>query len=255
MKIMTFNLRFENDRDGQNSWSNRKDLVTDVIRKYAPSILGTQEGTQRQLSYLRDSLSDYEISSPDRLFDETCQYPTLFYRPDKLKVISCGEFWLSKTPREHRSKDWDSAFPRMMSYSLFQDLELSKTFWAVVTHLDNIGKDARRQQARIIAEWVERKVEPVVLMGDFNTIPESQVHDILCSPRTSLRDTWQELGGTEGKESMTHHGFQGIPQKGRLDWILVSEQFHVRETTIVRDRSGESYPSDHYPYIAEIEWS
>ncbi|MGA7877712.1 MAG: endonuclease/exonuclease/phosphatase family protein, partial [Desulfoferrobacter sp.] len=168
MRIMTFNLRFENDRDGQNSWSNRKNLVIEVIQKYAPSILGTQEGTQRQLAYLHDCLSGYEMSAPERSFDETCQYPTLFYRKDKLRVISCGEFWLSKTPHIHRSKNWDSAFPRMMSYSLFEDLDFHKTFWAIVTHLDHIGMEARRQQAKIIAEWIERKSEPVVLMGDFN---------------------------------------------------------------------------------------
>jgi len=255
MRIMTFNLRFENDRDGQNSWSNRKNLVIDVILKYAPSILGTQEGTQRQLAYLHDCLSGYEMSAPERSFDETCQYPTLFYRKDKLRVISRGEFWLSKTPHIHRSKNWDSAFPRMMSYSLFEDLDLHKTFWAIVTHLDHIGMEARRQQAKIIAEWIERKSKPVVLMGDFNTMPGSQVHDLLSSAKTRLRDTWQALGRSEGKESMTHHGFRGIPQKGRLDWILVSDQFHVSEAAIVRDRSGESYPSDHYPYIAEMDWN
>ncbi|MEZ4604734.1 MAG: hypothetical protein R2861_15425 [Desulfobacterales bacterium] len=44
MKIMTFNLRFENDRDGDNSWVNRRRMVVDIINRYQPDILGTQEG-------------------------------------------------------------------------------------------------------------------------------------------------------------------------------------------------------------------
>lgn len=254
MRIMTFNLRFENDKDGKNSWSNRRGLVVEVIRKYAPCVLGTQEGTRKQLSYLQDNLPDYLISAPERIFDATCQYPTLFYRVAKCGLLSAGEFWLSKTPRQHRSKNWDSAFPRMMSYSLLQDLDANRPFWAVVTHLDHMGAAARREQAKIIAHWVAQKTEPVVLMGDFNAVPGSPVHDLLGSRRTGLRDTWQALGRPEDQASMTHHGFAGIPQRGRLDWIMVSEQFRVCRATIVRDRFQAGYPSDHYPYMVELEW-
>ncbi|MEZ4579373.1 MAG: hypothetical protein R2875_15590 [Desulfobacterales bacterium] len=44
MKIMTFNLRFENDRDGDNSWVNRRRMVVDIINRYQPDILGTGRG-------------------------------------------------------------------------------------------------------------------------------------------------------------------------------------------------------------------
>ena len=78
MKIMSFNLRFENDRDGENSWCYRAELVVEVIREYSPAVLGVQEGTQRQLHTLRDHLPQYRMQALGRFWDETCQYPTLF---------------------------------------------------------------------------------------------------------------------------------------------------------------------------------
>ena len=168
MKVMTFNLRFENDRDGENSWGRRRHAVVDVIRKYAPAVLGTQEGTPRQLEYLQDQLPQYRMYAPPRPWDETCQYPTLFYRTERLTALTGGEFWLSLTPQIHRSKDWDSAFPRMMSYALLREEDTSRTFWAVVTHLDHLGSLARLEQTGMLVEWLQERSEPRLLMGDFN---------------------------------------------------------------------------------------
>lgn len=252
---MTFNLRFENDRDGENSWSNRKNLVIEMIQKFSPSILGTQEGTLRQLEYLRRNLPDYEMHAPGRsLHDETCQYPTLFYRRDEFRILAGNEFWLSRTPGVHRSKDWDSAFPRMMSCALFADLHEDKKLWAAVTHLDHLGVEARQEQAKMIAKWIAAQSEPVILMGDFNAVPGSTVHDLLIDPATGLQDSWQMIFDIENQESMTHHGFRGVPQKGRLDWILVSAQFSVLDAVIVRDRFDGRYPSDHFPYLIKVAW-
>ena len=255
MRIMTFNLRFENDRDGENCWSNRKNLVIETIQKFTPSILGTQEGTLRQLEYLRGNLPDYEIYAPGRsLDDQTCQYPTLFYRREEFNVLAGNEFWLSRTPEVHRSKDWDSAFPRMMSCALFAEPHEDKKLWAAVTHLDHLGVKARQEQAKMIANWIAAQTDPVVLMGDFNVAPGSMVHDLLTGSETGLHDTWQMLTNSENQDSMTHHGFSGVPQKGRLDWILVSTQFIVLDAVIVRDRFDGRYPSDHFPYFVEVAW-
>lgn len=252
MLIMTFNLRFNNDRDGPNSWSNRRDLVVHTIAKYAPSILGTQEGTSSQLSYLRENLPDYRIHAPNRLPDATCQYPTLFYRADRFQLLEGNEFWLSKTPAVHRSKDWDSAFPRMMSYALLEDVVVGEKMWAVVTHLDHIGAVARLEQARIVADWIRRQTGPIILMGDFNTGPDSLAHELL-TVETGLHDTWQTLKRPENDQSMTHHGFSGVPQQGRIDWILISRHFVVRDAAIIHDRYEGHYPSDHFPYVARVD--
>ena len=52
LKIMTFNLRYAGTKDGPNSWVYRKDFVADVINRYHPAIMGTQEGFKTQLAEL-----------------------------------------------------------------------------------------------------------------------------------------------------------------------------------------------------------
>lgn len=255
MRVMTFNLRFENDRDGENSWVYRRDLVVETIRRYRPDLLGTQEGRWTMLLYLAEKLEDYLLHAPRRVLDDTCQYSTLFVRRDSCAVEDGGEFWLSQTPEVHRSKDWDSAFPRMMSWARVSERETGRPLWVAVTHLDHIGAEARREQARILARWVQAHPGAHIVMGDFNDGPESAVYRILTHPEVGLHDTWRAVGRGEGDEDKTHHGFSGVPQKSRMDWILVSKHFRVLDVRIVRDHFGGRYPSDHFPYLADLLWT
>ncbi|MBW2636210.1 MAG: endonuclease/exonuclease/phosphatase family protein [Deltaproteobacteria bacterium] len=254
MRIVTFNLRFENDNDGLNGWSYRRKSVARLIERYAPSILGTQEGKLSQLSYLQENLPAYAIHTPDRIRDDVSQCPTLFIKHDAFEVLEGKEEWLSKTPDVHLSKDWDSAFPRMMSYAKLLHKESSTYLWVAVTHLDHIGIEARYNQAKIIANWAKNRKGPVILMGDFNDNPGSPVHEVLTAPDTTLQDTWQILKRKENQESFTNHGFDGIPQKTRMDWALVSPHFHVTDAAIIRDNVAGRYPSDHFPYCVDLEW-
>jgi len=250
---MTFNLRFENDRDGSNGWEFRKDLVVQLIDRHAPSILGTQEGTCSQISYLRDNLPEYHLHTPNRIYDDTCQYPTLFVKRNDFVVLEGSEFWLSRTPHIHRSKDWDSAFPRMLSYGRLKSIGSGRVFSVAVTHLDHMGSNARYEQAKIIIDWIHGQTGAVILMGDFNDSPASPVHNLLVEHGTGLRDTWHTLGRKDNCDSFTHHGFTGIPGKGRLDWILISSHIRVNDAFIIRDHWGGRFPSDHFPYLVSTD--
>ncbi len=255
MRVMTFNLRFENDRDGENAWKNRRELVVEVIDRYQPVILGTQEGQWAQLTYLRDQLPEYEIVMPGRQPDEKIQCPTLFCRKKECILEGGGDFWLSKTPDIHLSKDWDSAFPRMISFARIRMKKAGRKMIAAVTHLDNIGIEARLRQAEIISKWSGRQQEPIILMGDFNDHPASSAHGVLTLPQTRLCDTWEVMQGSECQESFTHHGFSGIPQLSRMDWILADPSFKVTDVRVIHDEFDGRYPSDHFPYLADIEFS
>ncbi|MCE5335796.1 MAG: endonuclease/exonuclease/phosphatase family protein [Desulfobacteraceae bacterium] len=254
MKIMTFNLRFENDFDGENGWDHRKDLVTRLIANHRPCLLGTQEGTTGQLRYLQNNLAGYELLAPDRIWEEDCQYCSIFYRPELLRSLSGGEFWLSETPDVHRSTGWDSAYPRMMSYGFFEQSATGRKFCVAVTHLDNVGAEARRQQARIIREWFESYDCPKILMGDFNDGPFSEVHATLTGG--GLIDTWQALSRIEDQNGSTYHKFKGVPQFFRMDWILVTPDFSVADARIIHDHDPRGrYPSDHFPYMSQLAWN
>ena len=254
MRVMTFNLRFENDRDGDNAWIYRRDSVCRLVRRYAPALLGTQEGRWTQLLYLAEQLPDYQLHAPNRIIDDTCQYPTLFYRKDLFYPRDGAEFWLSTRPRIHRSMDWDSAFPRMMSWAGLIVGKGLMPLRVAVTHLDNIGRTARLEQARLLAAWVRKQQGATILMGDFNDHPGSSVHAELTATTTGLADTWQSLARPEDETGFTHHGFNGVPAKTRMDWILVSDHLQVVDVGIARDHEQGRYPSDHFPCWADLDW-
>lgn len=250
IRAMTFNIRFDNPEDGDRGWAYRKEMVASVIERYHPHIVGLQEATWRQIFDLRRLLPRYGFCLQNRVWDETCQYPTLLYRLDEVECLENGEFWLSTTPRVHRSKDWGSAFPRMLSYGQFQVKGVPQLITAGVSHLDNKSDRARSRQASMIADWYKSQKHPCIIMGDFNEQPDGNVHSILCS--SSLVDTWKALGFAEDERAMTHHDFQGNPDKGRLDWILVSSHFMVLNGEVVRDSIDGRFPSDHFPYYVDL---
>ena len=63
LKVMTYNLRFDNPNDGENKWDLRKDFLSQQIQFYSPDIFGTQEGKLHQLEFLQSSLTNYKYLS------------------------------------------------------------------------------------------------------------------------------------------------------------------------------------------------
>jgi endonuclease/exonuclease/phosphatase family metal-dependent hydrolase len=253
MRLMTFNLRFATPVDGANEWQFRKELVVETIQAYQPDLLGTQEGTVPQLEYLTEHLAGYLPLTAHRQVDETCQYPTIFYRDKHFEVKESGEFWLSETPNVHRSLSWGSAFPRMATYGLFQELGREERFYFINTHLDHISQMARLQGARMIKEYFCRVQLPLILAGDFNESPDDQVYQQLIGGDSPFLDTWRAVH-PPGEEATTQHGFDGHLRGSRIDWILITPPFRVRKAYIITDNQEGCYPSDHFPYAAEVEY-
>lgn len=253
MLLMTFNLRFANPADGPNEWQFRKELVVDVILNHRPDLLGTQEGTVPQLSYLTEHLPGYRPLTAHRRVDPTCQYPTIFYRADRFQVHESHEFWLSATPSVHRSLSWGSAFPRMATYGLFQETGRTTSFYFINTHLDHISDAARREGARMIRNFFFPLNLPIILVGDFNEPPDGPVYRELINADSPLRDTWRAVH-PPAAEAATQHGFNGERRGHRIDWILAAPSFQVRRAAIVTDSQDGRYPSDHFPYEAEVEY-
>jgi endonuclease/exonuclease/phosphatase family metal-dependent hydrolase len=253
MRLMTFNLRFATPVDGPNEWEFRKELVVEVILDHLPDLLGTQEGTVPQLLYLQQHLTGYLPLTAHRRVDPTCQYPTIFYRADRFYVEESNEFWLSETPQVHRSLSWGSAFPRMVTYGLFRETGRPLSFYFINTHLDHVSAAARRQGARIIREFFFPLNRPLILVGDFNEPPDDPVYRELLQADSPLQDTWRRVHPPEA-EATTQHGFDGRAWGSRIDWILATPPFRVRRVAMVTDNQNGRYPSDHFPYEAEVEY-
>lgn len=252
LKVMTFNVRFDNPEDGIHAWPLRKELVARTVLDEAPDLLGTQECTPGQLAYLLEHLEGYQacISRREPETDPKVQMPTIFYKRGLLAPSHFGEFWLSETPRVYRSRSWGAAFPRLFTYGKFRHMATRACLWFANTHLDHVSAEARRRAASMIRHWVVRRRLPVILVGDFNEGPEGKVHGVLTSGPRGLRDAWSALRPQEEPQVSTVHHFTGKGQGGRIDWILTSPQVEVLEMHLVERLEG--LPSDHFPCVATL---
>lgn len=253
IKIMTFNVRFDNPQDGPNAWPFRKELVVRTILEELPDLLGTQECTAAQLNYLMVNLEGYAACLPSRQRDDDprVQMPTIFFRKGIFTPLQCGEFWLSETPKMYRSKSWDAAFPRLFTYGKFLHVSTGRKVWFADTHLDHVSGKARLMAAGMILKWRLRKRLPLLLVGDFNEAAGGPVHRILTGAKGKLQDVWKGGGVAVGPEPSTIHHFTGKGEGGRIDWILASDHFKVLENRLVE--RAEGFPSDHFPCVAVLQ--
>ena len=254
MRLMTFNLRFATPLDGPNEWEFRKDLVVEVIGNHRPDLLGTQEGTVPQLRYLEEHLTGYlPLTAPSPGGPHLPVSHHFLSGATGFEVEESNEFWLSETPQVHRSLSWGSAFPRMVTYGRFREKGRAERFYFINTHLDHVSEAARREGARMIREFFFPLHLPLILVGDFNESPDETVYREFIDGDSPLQDTWRQVHPPE-EEATTQHGFDGRPRGSRIDWILTTPPFVVRRVAIVTDNQEGRYPSDHFPYEAEVEY-
>ncbi len=251
LRVMSFNIRLPAQDDGADYWEIRKPLAVRMLREQAPDVISMQELVQTQADYLARELPDYAWFGRGRDADGGGERMGVFYRKDRLKVVESGDFWLSDTPAIPGSISWGHPYPRMVSWALFQRHADGKRFYLFNTHLPYREQDeaARVKSAQAIARHLSALPDtvPVVLTGDFNTAPDSEVHATLSR---TLQDAWLTAARVEGSTA-TFHGFHGEATQ-RIDWIF-ARGVQVDSATSVTTRWNDRYPSDHFPVVVTLQ--
>jgi len=248
LKVMTFNVRVPVDK-GANAWENRRDLMVRLIAEAQPDVIGTQELTEEQGEYLAAHLPGYAWFGQGREGGRKGEHTAVFYRTDRLGVVTSGDFWLSDTPDVVASNTWGQPYIRMVTWAQFR-LRDGSTFHYFNTHFPYLPEDTRRRM--LSAELILRRMgrlpagERVVLTGDFNCGPDTVVHTTLTR---TMQDAWI-TAASRGGPGLTFHNFTGVPDQ-RIDWIL-ERGFAVRTVRTIDMHEGDRYPSDHFPVMAEL---
>lgn len=251
LKIISSNIRYENDHDGINSWENRRPLLQKIYSEFSPDILGTQEGRFLQTKGLANDLT-LKLVESHRSWIENRMYPCLYVNETFIKVKTSGDIWLSKTPNISGSLSFKSAFPRLCTWMQITHLQSNNDYIVINTHLDHVLEETRVEQINVLIreiKLINNQNLPIILLGDFNDTPTSTIRKKIMQ-HLNLKDPWIELSLPEEK---THHGFLGEKGVGeRIDWILVPKTFST-ETIFLEKRSfNDIYPSDHYPLLATL---
>lgn len=252
LRVMAFNVRLPIDSDGPNRWEARQDLFVETIRRADPDIIGTQELWKIQGDRVIAKLPHYSWFGIDRRGGHADEHMGVFYRRDRLKLIEMGNFWLSETPGVPGSISWGESLPRMATWGLFETIPDGKRFWFINTHFAHRPEDegARTNAAALIAARIAKLPGdlPVVLTGDFNTVPDSGAYRALSA---ELSDAWTAAAVRTGPEG-TFHGFTGKPER-RIDWVFARGPNAAKVETVTFGRRGR-YPSDHFPVVVDYRW-
>ncbi len=250
IRVMTYNIKFDDTRDSVNNWDNRKQDVIGLLNYHEPDIIGVQEALKHQLDDMLDGLDHFRMIGVGR--DDGKQkgeYSAILYNDELFDVLDSGTFWLSPTP-EKVSKGWDAALPRVCTWALLKDVE-GEQIYVFNTHFDHIGEEARKESAKLIRNRILETVKgPAIVMGDFNFTPDKPPYQIMTEYfADAAKDSKTRPYGPAG----TFNAFRFDQQvTRRIDYIFLYGTWEVHKFATLSDSRDMRYPSDHFPVLVEL---
>ncbi len=257
LRVMTFNIRYDNSQDGKFAWVHRKNNVVKMLDFHKIDIAGLQEVLKNQLDDLRKGAPQFaSIGVGRRDGREKGEFAPIFFRRNRFQLIDWGTFWLSETPADTGSIGWDAALERIATWALFRDRRTARTFYFYNSHFDHRGETARRESVKLIKLKIHQASAKaaVILCGDFNLEENSAIYHEIGQGETALVDTRHVAAVAYGPAG-TFTGFDLKP--GRLktiDFIFVDKNWQVLQQGILSENWNGILPSDHRPVIADIEF-
>ncbi|MEO1995727.1 MAG: endonuclease/exonuclease/phosphatase family protein [Planctomycetaceae bacterium] len=261
VKVMSWNIRYDNPRDGVNAWGRRKDWVAQIINAEQVDIVGAQEVLSRQFDFLSQKLPEMSVYGVGR--DDAKkrgEFAPIFFRKERFELLAKSTFWLSPTPEKPGSRGWDAAITRIASWVKLRDRRTSATFYAVNTRYDHRGPDARAQSSRLLIRRLNEQFQdhPVVLTGDFNTLPGTRPYNTLVTAdpqkRRFFRDAFKITQQRPQGPNSTWNGFRAVVPNRRIDFGFVTGTIGVRQLKVLNQQRDGRFPSDHLPVVTVIEF-
>lgn len=248
IRVMSFNLRYQNPADGPFAWEKRKELVAKLILDKEVDLLGTQEGLSSMLFDLDSLLPGFSRVGESRCQGEEGEYNAIYYRKDRFHLLCQHQSWLSETPDVIGSRYKDAALPRICTSAFLEDRVSQRRLRVFNTHLDHEGEQARTFGARCVFLAMQEEVKkghPSILTGDFN-----------CTLRsTSLAPLREHFGSVLTEQDPgTFHGFTKSATYPPIDHIFYSHHLKVKEKEVVVSSYGGTYVSDHFPVLGVFEY-
>lgn len=247
LKVISYNIRNSAANDGTNSWAYRYPATGEMFRDQRPDILGVQEALHGQVFFFEENFKDYKRFGGGRDDGKKKgEYTAIFWNRKTVSFVDGGMFWLSETP-EKASKGWDAECTRTATWALFKDKETGRKFYCVNTHLDHVGKEARRNGLRLIMDRIAQMNKeglPLILMGDFNMKPGDPALADVEAEMNNARKTAQK---TDNAGTFNNWG----KTSEILDYIYYTGFSSCPEyQTVTKKYADRKFVSDHFPVMA-----
>ena len=254
LKLITFNIRYDNANDGVNSWSHRSERVKQFLKSEDADIIGLQEALYNQVSELDAFLSSQAKSNYLRIGvgredgKTKGEFAPIYFKQDRFQLLKQDYFWLSETP-DKPSKGWDAACERIATVAMLFDLKSLDTLVVVNSHWDHVGITARAKSAEMISNYIKKIATnaEVFVMGDFNSVDTDSGIVLL---RENLFDSCPSSEAKVG----TFNGFNhDLKDKPRIDYVLYRTNHFTHQNYRVFNDKDSVYVSDHYAVVSEFQ--
>ncbi|MCA9627867.1 MAG: endonuclease/exonuclease/phosphatase family protein [Myxococcales bacterium] len=260
-KVMTYNVLCSFCKgDEYDPWDDRQGYFRDIFSRHDADLYGLQElsfGSEvDQMLGLVDGFSSVYYAAADSNFT----YPdaSILYRTERFELEDSGEFWLSPTPDVPSSIGFaERQVPRLVVWAKLFDKQSDASLVFASTHVDN-NSPSQALSAPLILERLEpfAAEAPLVLLGDFNSKPDTEAYGILTTSEgfhlvntQGLADTWEVDTNQEPAPD--------YDLDDRIDHIFVapdSAAWSVSHWAVDVHEYGpnQRYASDHFPMAATL---
>ncbi|KAF1788645.1 Endonuclease/exonuclease/phosphatase [Phytophthora cactorum] len=173
LKVMSFNVRtsLANDKCPSGCWEQRKWRAKQLVEKYQPDLIGTQEGAPDQIEFFTSNMS---FASLGECAGE-CKWNernSIFYKPERWEVLENTTFALSDTPEVLGSNTWDLEYLRAAVIARLRDRSSNRVVCILNTHYDITR--GQNQSSVLVTERMSEYCQDgdaVFMTGDLNAIP------------------------------------------------------------------------------------
>ena len=255
--VMSYNVLYD------LSAEQYRDLpaLANLIKEQSPDVFGTQEALDAHKTAILEAMPNYQCYTGVKLKGGAGMSNMIFWNTDKFKAIEKGFQYLTDTPYIE-SKIPESNSYRGFSYVILESLATGKQFMFIDVHLtyrnadgDTNDDGTRLKQAKYLIKFLENKkyeTMPIILVGDFNSVPSSQTLTAVENVKRFDRTAWVaknkgDLGGT------TTRAVRTIRDTYEFDHIFVtSDRISTQYFSAIDKKVDGRYPADHLPVIAKI---
>lgn len=254
IRLMSYNIRYDAPDDTPN-WTQRRPHMARQIAFFDPDVLGVQEALIPMVAYLAEQAPAYDHYGLGRDDGrEAGETTTLFWRRDRFEAVRTETLWCSTTP-DRPSKGWDAALPRTLTRVVLRDRTDGRLLDVRNAHFDHVGVVAREECAALASSLPPAQLDgataSVVLMGDFNTGPDSAPYRrILASGLRDARAVSPVVFGPAG----TYNAFDIARDNDgiAIDHVFVGPDLSVRRFAVPTDSVAGQVISDHFPLVVDV---
>ncbi len=236
LRVMTYNIHSCRGLDGRTSPGR----IARIIARSNPDLVALQEvdvGRQRT-----------DTVDQARTIAHLLEMEYHFHPAIRLEEEQYGDALLGRLPlRLVRSDALPGDGRGEQRGALWVEADADGTPIQVLnTHLGLTARDRARQTEELVGpDWLGAAVErgPVILCGDLNALPRSQVHTAFAH---HLRDACTAAPDAGTDRPRTWMGL------GRLDHVFVSSELAVQKVVMPRTHLVR-VASDHWPLVVDLQ--